>query len=358
LSETLVLMLGDPLRWLRIAGGQVVDRGQGTIGARPEDRVVAVVPGADVAVHRGELPDLAEAQARAAARLLIAEQSAASVDTLHVAIGAADAESVRTLVAIDSGRMAAWLNDAALQGFDPDVILAAPLLLPRPDTGYLIGELGPETVVRGVDSAFADDPVLTPLVTGGTAIRLDAAEVEAAVVAAVADPEVDLRQGVFAKRRSWGLDRARIRRIAALAATLLGIVLVTEIVQLIRLDGAARSIEENNRVLARAVLPPGTTVNDPVLQLREALAARQGPGGGLLPLASAVAGAVESTPNAELGALVFDGGGTLRATIRASSPADLTMLDTKLAAMGLAVAPGTTMVDQGKQVRDTTVSAR
>ncbi|MFM9978218.1 MAG: type II secretion system protein GspL [Sphingomonadaceae bacterium] len=358
MSEALILLLGEPLRWLRIADGAIIDRGQGTIGAHGDARVVAIVPAADVAIHRGDLPDLSEAQARAAARLLIAEQSAASIDSLHVAIGTPDGDGGRTLVAIDSGRMAAWLTAAAGHGFDPDVMLAAPLLLPRPVSGYVKGDIGPETVVRGADSAFVDDPVLTPLVTGGTERRLDAAEVEAAVVAAIAHPEVDLRQGPFAKRRSWGLDRSRLRRIGALAAVLLGIVLLTQIVQLIRLDGAARSLEDKNKVLARAALPPGTNVNDPVLQLREALAARQGPGGGLLPLASAIAGAIEATPNAELGALVFDGGGTLRATIRATTPADLAALDARLAALGLAVAPGTTMVDQGKQVRDTTVSAR
>lgn len=354
---TLALFLGSPLVWLRLRDGAVDDRGEGMVATEPGERVVAIVSGADVTVHKAALPDLTDAQARAAARLMVAEVSLASAEALHVAVGAPDEAGNRMVVAIDSDRMARLLNEAAIDGYDPDAVIAAPLLLPAMEEGYAKADLGAETVVRGPDSAFIDDPALTPLVTGGNETMIEDAALEAMIARAVEQPEVDLRQGPFARRRRLALDKGRLRRIAALAATLLGVVLAGQLVHIVRLDAATRAIEAENREVAARALPPGTTVNDPALQLREALAARRGPGGGVLPLSAAVAAAVQATPNVDLSALVFDGGGSLRATVRAATPADMAAFDLKLRGMGLAVAPGNVIIDQGRQVRDVTVSA-
>ena len=79
MSETLVLMTGDAPHWLRIADGAIVARGEGLAAHDPDDHVVAVVPAQDVTIHHADLPDLAEAQAQAAARLMIVEQDRKSV---------------------------------------------------------------------------------------------------------------------------------------------------------------------------------------------------------------------------------------------------------------------------------------
>lgn len=353
-----MLMLGDAPRWLRIADDAITARGDGATIVEPEDRIVAVVPAQDVTIHHAELPDLAEAQAQAAARLLVAEQSAASADTLHVAVGRADSGGDRPVVAIDRGRMAAHLADMALAGIDPDVMIAAPMLLARPAEGFVRGDLGQETVVRGHDGAFVDDPVLTPLLTQGAAVTLDHAALERSLIDGVRLPEVDLRQGIFAKRRSWRIDKRALRRIAWLG---LGIALATllyHVVQLVRLDLAADRIEANNLAIAAAALPAGTNINNPLIQVQEQLNSVRGPGGGMMPLAAAVASAASATPNVELTSMIFDGGGTLRVTARATAVQDLTAFETRLTTAGLSSAAGPAMVDQGRQIRDFTVSAK
>ena len=125
-----------------------------------------------------------------------------------------------------------------------------------------------------------------------------------------------------------------------------------------RLNSAASRIEANNLVGARAALPPGTNVNNPLIQVREQLNSLRGPGGGLLPLASGIANAANATPNLELTSMIFDGGGTLRVTARAAALTDLTAFETRLTSAGLTSAAGPALVDQGRQVRDFTVSVR
>ncbi len=358
MSDTLVLMLGDAPRWLRVADGAIVARGDGATLAEADDHVVAVVPAQDVTIHHAELPDLAEAQAQAVARLMISEQSAAPTGSLHIAVGNANGAGDRPVVAIDRGRMAALLADMAAAGIDPDAMVAAPMLLARPETGFVRGDFGNETILRGPDGAFADDPILTPLLTGGAVTTLDRTALERGLVEGVTTPEVDMRQGIFAKRRAWGLDWVRLRRIGWLALAVAVVTLLFHIVQLVKLNGAADRIEANNIVIARAALPPGTNINNPLIQVQEQLNNIRGPGGGMLPLAAGVASAANATPNVELTSMIFDGGGTLRITARATSAADLTTFGSRLAGAGLTSAAGPTLVDQGRQIRDYTVSVK
>ncbi len=358
MSDTLVLMLGDAPRWLRVANGAIIARGDGATLAEPEDNVVAVIPAHDVTIHHAELPDLAEAQAQAAARLMISEQSAAPANSLHVAVGMANGAGDRPVVAIDRARMAALLADMAVAGIDPDAMVAAPMLLARPETGFVRGCFGNETILRGRDNAFADDPILTPLLTGGAITTLDRAALERGLVAGVTNPEVNMRQGIFAKRRAWGLDWVRLRRIGWFALALATVTLLLGTVQLVRLNVAADRIEANNLVGARAALPPGTNINNALIQMQEQLNNLRGPGGGMLPLATGVATAANATPNVELTSMIFDGGGTLRITARATSAADLATFELRLAGAGLTSAAGPALVDQGRQVRDYTVAAK
>ncbi|MBA3898429.1 MAG: general secretion pathway protein GspL, partial [Sphingomonadaceae bacterium] len=254
-----VLLLGDAARWLRIEDGAIVARGDGFSPEMPDEvRVVAVVPAREVAVHQANLPNLSEPQARAAARLLVAEQSAGASDGLHIAIGPEGANGDRTIVAIEAAHMARHLAELATLGIDPDAMLAAPLLLPRPTEGWLRGDLGEEVVVRGRDAAFADDAVLTPMVTGGAAVvDLDHDALEAAVVAAAETPEVDLRQPPFAKLRRWSIDWPLVRRLAVLGLLLATATLAVEIVTIAKLNATADRIEAANAIRARAALPPG-----------------------------------------------------------------------------------------------------
>ncbi len=349
-------------RWLRIVAGDILARGDQLADAMPQadaERTVAIVPAADVIIRTIELPDLADLQAQGAARIALADVSVLSPEALHVAVGAADGEGRRLAVGVPAATLGALLETLAKFDIDPDHLVAAPLVLTRPEAGFVRADLGSEIVVRGTDTGFADDAVLTPLLTDGAGlVTLDRPALETSLVAAVEFTEADLRQGLFAKRRRWPVDIARLRRYAVMALITGVLILAAQLVTVVRLNARASAIEHDMVVQATALLPPGTMVTDAVLQSEARLAAMQGAGGGFEPLAAAVAGAVNATPGVELGALVFDGEGGLRATLRAASTADLDTVVAKLGASGLQVVPAPVVAGQGRPYRDVSVRSQ
>lgn len=355
---TLVVFEGGS--WWRLTDTLVAERGASidALLRAPDERVVSIVPARVVSVQSATLPGLADAQARAAARLLVAETSMTPVDGLHVATGIADANGQRTVAAIEATTMARHLAELATIDIDPDQVLPATTLLPRPALGFVRGVVAGETIVRGAELGFADDPVLTPLLVGeGPLEEVDDAAIERAMVAALLYPEVDLRQGVFAKRRRWIFEALHLRRIAALAATLLLLSIAIALIALIKLNATAARVERENLVRATAILPPGTVVTDPATQVAARLVAVRGPGGGFAPLAAVVAEAANTTPGVELSALVFEGEGGLRATVRAATSAELQTFEAQLLSGGLAVVSGPIASNQGRPYRDLTVRA-
>jgi general secretion pathway protein L len=357
-GRTVVIFLGQPERWLTIFNGDIVARGDGFPTIEEPARVVGVVPASDVIVHQLLLSDLTDAQARGAARLAVAENSVSPISSLHVAVSA-ELAGERTVVALTALHMAGYLAEFTTRGIDPDAIIAAPLILQRPGVGFTIANLGRETIIRGRDGAFADDPVLTPLLTGGEVITLDPDSVEVAIIAAAADPEVDLRQGAFARRRQWAADAQKLRRIGWLAAACFASLLILPVVDLIHLNTAARHIEAKSLVTAQSALPPGTIVTDPLAQLDERLAATGGgAGGGFLPLANAVAAAANATANVELGTLTFDSVGGLHVTAHATAISELVAFETRMNAAGLIVLPAPVVEGAGRPARDFTVRGR
>jgi len=102
-------------RWMRVDDARIVDEGEGVpVSDAP---VIAVVPAEDVTLHWAELPSRSPAQAVAAARLLVAEASAAPLAELHVAVG--DESGVdRPIGVVAVGAMRDWLAMLAAAGAD------------------------------------------------------------------------------------------------------------------------------------------------------------------------------------------------------------------------------------------------
>ncbi len=297
-----------------------------------DDRVVAVLPGALAAVHRVELAGLTDKQARAAARLAIAEASLSPLEALHVAIGA-DEAGWRTVVAVEHDMMAATLAGLAAEGIDPDAVVPATLLLARPEDGTVRAAVAGETIVRGGSSAYAEEAGLEGLL-GDAPRELTPAEVADGMAVAVATPEVDLRQGGFARSRRWAIDWVVARRLGRLAALLLVLTLAIEAVTLMRIDRAAKRIERANAAAGAAPASPRA-----------------------LPLAGLAVAAVAATPETEIGALSVDGAGALRLTVRGRSAAALDQLQARFAGSGLKLSAGPTTMTDGRASRELTLGA-
>ena len=339
-----------PWRWLRPADGA-----QGE-GVPAEDaRIVAVAPAEAVTLHWATLPDRSPAQAVAAARLLVGEASATAAAGLHVAVGDEGAGE-RPIGVVEAGTMRDWLAALAAAGVDADAIIPAPMLLPPPAEGYHVAEVGGARVVRGPGSGFADEPGLTELVTGGAApTRVPDADLAASIAAALAAPPLDLRQGMFARRRRVELDWRLIRRLAVMAAAALALTLGIDLVRLIRLNLASSAAEAQADALAASSLPRGETVTDPARQLAERLSRVRGPGRGFTATAAAIYAAVRQVPGSEVTSMSFQSDGSLLvglATQRESAPTDIKRA---IEATGLSVTAGVFQSANGRVAGQFTV---
>jgi general secretion pathway protein L len=365
MSETIVLFPpsaeDEPYRWLRIANDMVVDRGDGLPAPPPPEdeplRIVSVAPADAVTLHWAELPDRSVAQAVAAARIAVSQATAAPLADLHIAVGREDAAEERPIGVVVVERIRAWLTALAAEGIDPDALVPAPMLLPRPDAGYIRADLAGHGVVRGATSGFADEARLTELVTGDTPPKtLDRDAVEAAIVAAVAAPALDLRQGPFAKRRRRAIDWALVRRLGWLALAIVVATLLIGVFRIIRTEIAAEGIEARTAMIAQQGLPAGATITDPERQLAARLAGIRGGGLGFSRTASAVFGAVQAVPGTELTALNFTDAGALKVTVTAQNEAQATELKRRIEALGFNAEASTFTASAGQVSGDLTVT--
>ena len=343
-----------PYRWLTLDPSGMSGEGEGLPAT--DDRIIAIAPADAVTLHWAELPARSPAQAAAAARLVIAEASATPLAELHVAIGD-EGEANRPIAVVDAVRMRDWLVALAGLGIDPDAVIPAPLLLPRPDAGFLRAEIGGESVIRGQAAGFADEARLTDLVTGGVApTTLDRPTLIASLIAVAATPPLDLRQGAFARRRHVALDWPLIRRLGIMAATILLLTLVIDVVRIAKYSIAASTLEARADALGRTALPPGETVTDIDRQVGERLSSVRGPGLGFTNTAAAVYAVVRATPGVELTGLDFSPNGTLKLSVRAARESLPTDLKRGLEAAGFTVTAGVFQSANGRVTGEMTVA--
>jgi general secretion pathway protein L len=338
-AQTLLLFVGEGApapsaagRWLLVEGGVVVARGEGGAAPPRAARTVLAVPGEEVSLHWLDLDEgLTVAQASAAARLMLADASAEALSAMHVAVGRG--EQGRTVAAIvPTARMSEWLAAAAAAGVDPDTIVPAPLLLPAPETGFLRRDRGERADYRGSAAAFTLEPELAEAIVGDSPVELlDEGRSDEAVAAQAAAPPLNLRQGAFARRRQWRLDRPRLRRIAFFAIALAFLTLAVQIATILAYTFSADRLQDRADALAAQAGPAG---------------ADRGPGFGAA--AAMLFAAVEATPNAELAGVDYRSDGTLTVTVTADSPATLSALQGRLEAGGFTVAPGESRTNGGR----------
>lgn len=361
-ATTLILHLPEddtaPLAWSQWADGERLAGGDDAVAApAPDDdtRVVAIAPAEAVTLHWVELPDLAPAQVRAAAMLLAAETSAAPAGTVHVALGPVADDGRRAMALVDRGRMAGWLARLGALGFDPQAILPAPLLLPAPGEGFNRGIIAGATLVRGIDSAFAVDDVVAPMILAGAEVVDVTAE---PLDRALDHATLDLRQGRFARARRFGVDWKLVRRLAVLAGIAALLLLATSIVQIAHYSLAADAAERRAEALAQQALPPGVRSGDPVASMASRLAGLQGAGGGFSAFAGGVLGALQATPNVDLAQMNYGGDGSLRIVIAGPDAPALSVAANAIKNNGLQVDLGPTSEVDGRQRVELTVRAR
>jgi general secretion pathway protein L len=314
-----ILLRFDGGGWLLIESGAVAARGDGgeAIALPPGTRTALAVPGAAVAIHWLDLAEgLTLAQAAAAARLMLADASAEPMADMHVAVGRPERE-LTPVALVPAARMAAWIAG------DPDLVVPTSLLLLPPEEGLVRRDAGAVPDYRAAAAAFSVEPELAALLVGEAPVeQVDEEAFEAGLAAALAPPVLNLRQGAFARRRVWRIDRSSLRRVAWLALALAALTFAVQLAAILRYTSDADRIEAEAAALA-ARAPAGADARP-----------------GFAPLASLLFEAVRAVPNVELSRIDYRPDGTLAAIVTADSPATLAALRRQLESSGLHVENG------------------
>lgn len=339
---------GVPRRWRLLSGGAVVGRGD-ELSQLPDQqpwvRTVLAVPGTDVTLHWVDLADnLTPVQAAMAARLRLTDELPDAIGELHVAAGRRE-NGLTAIAVTPAARMTAWLEGARERAMEPDIILPAPMLLMAPGEGLVCYRGDGPADYRGTARAFSIEDELAALVVGDAHVTEVGDDVrEAGFAPALADPPVNLRQGVFARRREFVLDVGRVRWLIALGLILLIASLLIQITAIMRTTWAADRYEAEAKEMRRTLGAPG------------APAAAGGAGYSLV--AAALFDALQEMPAAQLTQLNYQPDGSLRASLLADNQATIDALRGRIEARGVQAAGGPPTNLGGRAAGDITVRPR
>ena len=307
---------GGADRWLLLDNGGVAGRGEGEAPTElSETKRILVVPGSQVTVHWLELAEgLTDAQAAAAARLMLADSTVEPIAETHLAVGRRE-RGLTPVALVSAERMGRWLAEV-----DADRIVPSHMLLPVPDEGLVRRVRGGVADYRGPATAFTLEPELAEIVAdGGAAMDVDEVAAEAALTSLLADPPLDLRQGRFARRRNWQGRSRDLRRIGWLVLALAVLSLAVEVAAILGYTFAADRFEAEARALASRSGAERHSFSATATLLFDSLRA---------------------IPNVEMTRLQYREDGSIEASVIADNAATLAALRSRLEASGLSVESG------------------
>ena len=355
--------------WWRVANGAVLEAGADTgwLGhAAPADGtaglpLVALAPAALARLVFGEPVGSTERQVAAVARSAALEDSLAAPETLHAVsvvklLGEGrNPELRRTVTAVvANSAMLEWLEWLKGHGADPEAIVPAGLLLPHSDR-WTAATVGAEAIAGRGDLVFPHEPALTAALAGAEEVEeLTSIEVERRLALLADLPPLNLRTGLFARRRLFLLDWARVRELAALAAAIPLIGLLVVLVTIIRLNADSDRLESEAAALASRALGRPVTVETAGAEVEARLAQGSGSESPFTPVA-ALYQQLQLTPGAAASTLSWRADGTLATSLAAPRAEDLNRILIALQGAGYKVTAVPRQGPDGRAVADVTV---
>lgn len=356
---------GDAPIWMRVVDGRVTQTGVGTdwlaacgLAALPAGcTVMLVAPAGLTALHWIAYPDMPARQGRAAARLAALSESIGPADRLIAATDENDDPAQPHVVAIAArADVQHWLLWAQHHGLDPDMLLPAALLLPAPEDGFLRGTIGGQDVLRGTAVALpADDPLLPAILGDVSPVLWSDDMVQAEMLAALAGPPLNLRQGDFAKRTRRAVDWRRVQRMAVWGGCIALISLAMSLIAIVKLNADTSKLDAEAVAAAQGVLP---AASDAALALGalDAMLAERGAGAwGFTGPASGLFSAMQTAPGVSLTSLGRNADGTLRATLAAARAEEINGVLLAIQAAGFTITATSSQDPGGRTLADITV---
>ncbi|NJM50710.1 MAG: hypothetical protein HC843_07410 [Sphingomonadales bacterium] len=110
---------------------------------------------------------------------------------------------VNRAASVSSAVMNAALERLAIYGLNPDIIMPAGLAISQPDSGFLQAEFASaDALLRGVQIIIPDEPSLRDALTEGAEIaQIGAAQLAVFYACCVCGAALNLRSGIFAKKK-------------------------------------------------------------------------------------------------------------------------------------------------------------
>jgi len=322
-----------PPTWYRVADERIVRRGRGTQWLppeqvdEPEDAVgtaMLVLPPHATTLHWIACPGMTQRQGAAAARLMALEASIGEAGELHAAVADSDDPEAPHVVAVTSqSAMTHWIERAREHGIDQASIVPSALLLPTPETGFVRAPIGGADVVRGPDTAFDGEGEAAALIIGDAPVtRLPADGIDDALLHALEEPPLDLRQGAFARRSPAIFDSGRLRRIGIMVGLIALCGLLISLITIIRLHAESSRLDSQTVALAQTVDPNVTDPQTAETRMTALLAARGGRGG-FTGMMAGLMTAMQANPNVVMTNVNLGGDGALRVQLAGARAEDI-----------------------------------
>ena len=350
--------------WWHVVDGLVVNSGSGTFwtefasnGQASGRKQVALAPAAAVRLDFAERPQGASTDRQAAAVASVEAQrsSLGGPETLH-SVSRAGPEGEITTAIVAASLMQQWLDWALSAGADPDHIVPAAALLPLGE-GWTSASFGEDEVIGRTGLVMPFEPGLAERLVGESEIALlDAGSVEAAIVAAAVAPPLDLRTGLFARRRRLFVDRRRIRELLLLAAVIPLLILVWAMVAIVKLNQSTAELDRQSLAVAERTL--GRTVT---LETAEsALSERAGASamGGLMAPLTELLNLLQAEDSVSATGLSFSPDGTLSTTLASPTLEPVNRVIVALQRDGYRITAVTRQSPDGRAMVDTTIRSR
>ncbi|MEX1080689.1 MAG: type II secretion system protein GspL [Halofilum sp. (in: g-proteobacteria)] len=321
---------GEPCAWraadTATASGSLAEAAQAASGRR----VLLLIPGSEVLLTTAQVPAKSRAKARAAIPWVLEDRLVAEVEDLQFALGEAVGEGVWHVAVIARARLDAHLSACRAAGIEPAAVVPEPLALPHPgDGGWTLLEEPQQVSVRSGDEAgFACEPDLLGVIAStlaqperlerhrvGTAesqpdwspaledvIAASASPVEhrdalTAFDSEAADGALDLLQGDYSRTERSGRSLRRWRVPAAIAATLLVVILAEAVIAHWTLGQRETALRAEVEQTFRDAFPEAQRVVNPRAQMETRVEQLRGGGQSGFAERLAQAGTVVSREN-------------------------------------------------------------
>ncbi|NCP11037.1 MAG: hypothetical protein GW859_03605 [Sphingomonadales bacterium] len=351
--------------WWSIVDGAIVARGADAAWRdhvaddRAATPVVALAPAAATRIAFTRIADLPPRQAAGIARLQALEGALGERATLHAVASRPDAadEPIVTAV-VANATMLEWLDWLDAMGVDARAIVPAALLLPL-GADWRAARIGGESVIGRSGIVFPNEPALVSALVGQDDVtELATDTIDAALVAAVVAPPLDLRAGVFARRRRWFVDRARIRELAMLLAFVPLIALMIALAKLWQLDASANRLDADAVARASATLGKPVTLATAEAELDLRASRIAGAGGRLATPLAALYQQMQVETTISATTLGWRGDGTLAATLAAPRVDEINRLLLGLQRDGYTVTAVPRQGSDGRSIAELTIRAQ